>query len=156
MISVVAGAGFEPRPSGYEPDELPGCSTPQQVAGNLAFCLGVSRKKARGGVAAGRAYWEAMSGEPKARLAPSTSAPPHGDSQVRAALVDDCGEALELFGQALAPLEQLGRGAELRPVCNQLLALVGTDVVVAVEGTQRGAALAVLSASIYRTSRRRA
>ena len=32
------------RPSGYEPDELPGCSTPQQVGGNLAAWLGVSRK----------------------------------------------------------------------------------------------------------------
>ena len=46
--SVVAGAGFEPRPSGYEPDELPGCSTPQQVDGNLASSDGESRKIAVG------------------------------------------------------------------------------------------------------------
>ena len=33
LLSVVAGRGFEPRPSGYEPDELPGCSTPREVSG---------------------------------------------------------------------------------------------------------------------------
>ncbi len=34
---VVAGAGFEPTTSGYEPDELPGCSTPRLKHGMLLF-----------------------------------------------------------------------------------------------------------------------
>jgi hypothetical protein len=29
-MRIVAGAGFEPTTSGDEPDELPGCSTPQK------------------------------------------------------------------------------------------------------------------------------
>ncbi|HEY2748661.1 MAG TPA: hypothetical protein VGL86_28775 [Polyangia bacterium] len=56
-------------------------------------------------------------------------------------LVEECAEGLELFSKALAPLEQLGGGHELRPVCHQLMALVGTEVVVAVAGARRGAAL---------------
>ncbi len=31
QVSVVAGQDLNLRPSGYEPDELPGCSTPRQV-----------------------------------------------------------------------------------------------------------------------------
>jgi hypothetical protein len=58
-----------------------------------------------------------------------------------ATLVEECARGLELFGRVLAPLEQLGGGGELRPVCHQLLALVGTEVVVAVDGDARGAAL---------------
>ncbi len=56
-------------------------------------------------------------------------------------LVEECADGLGLFAKALAPLEQLGGGSELRPVCHQLMALVGTDVVVAVAGARRGAAV---------------
>ncbi len=31
QMALVAGVGFELRPSGYEPDELPGCSTPRRL-----------------------------------------------------------------------------------------------------------------------------
>ena len=31
IAQLVAGEGFEPRPSGYEPDELPDCSTPRRT-----------------------------------------------------------------------------------------------------------------------------
>ena len=59
-------------------------------------------------------------------------------------LVDECKEGIELFGRALGPLEQLGGGGELRGVCHDLMALVGTEVVVAVEGDRRGAAVSAL------------
>ena len=56
-------------------------------------------------------------------------------------LVEECTRGLDLFGRALAPLEQLGGGAELRPVCHALMTLLGTEVVVGVDGAGRGAAV---------------
>ncbi len=42
------GQDLNLRPSGYEPDELPDCSTARQVGRNIVSASGLSRKSARG------------------------------------------------------------------------------------------------------------
>ena len=44
-VKVVAGQDLNLRPSGYEPDELPGCSTPRQGIGGLVGIVIVLRDR---------------------------------------------------------------------------------------------------------------
>ena len=60
-IPVIAGAGSNLRPSGYEPDELPGCSTPRRT------------RQSSNGVVNPKLRWRRW---PRAGAAPETSRPP--------------------------------------------------------------------------------
>lgn len=40
-VRWLRGLDLNQRPSGYEPDELPGCSTPRQTRGRRTVCASV-------------------------------------------------------------------------------------------------------------------
>ncbi len=44
-LLLVAGEGFEPRPSGYEPDELPDCSIPRHEVRKIVSCERIVKQK---------------------------------------------------------------------------------------------------------------
>src|SRR5580765_5538142 len=48
QVIWLRGRDLNPRPSGYEPDELPGCSTPRLEVGIMAHCASSATAKDAG------------------------------------------------------------------------------------------------------------
>ena len=65
------GLDFNQRPSGYEPDELPDCSTPRY---RMCHLDGIQRRKSRRAVCTGSGFFEIVNG-----FVPSPSAIMPGD-----------------------------------------------------------------------------
>ena len=63
--SWLRGLDLNQRPSGYEPDELPGCSTPRvSVLGCWEMCLRGDRDHVRAGACEGSCLWFIRSSRP--------------------------------------------------------------------------------------------